>query len=124
MMTNYEMVKEFHEKFGMQIGEKFNLDDVILRFRLIDEELEELEIAIEEQDGVPEYVAKELTDLLYVVYGAGITWGIDMDKAFKLVHESNMSKLDENGKPVYREDGKVLKGPNFKPADMTPSILK
>jgi len=123
-MTNYEMVKEFHEKFGMQIGEKFNLDDVILRFRLIDEELEELEIAIEEQDGVPEYVAKELTDLLYVVYGAGITWGIDMDKAFKLVHESNMSKLDENGKPVYREDGKVLKGPNFKPADMTPSILK
>ena len=72
-----------------------------------------------DDDEGKEQIAKELTDLLYVVLGFGVVLGIDLDKTFKVVHDSNMSKLDDDGKPIYREDGKVLKGPNYVKPDMT-----
>jgi len=84
-----------------------------LRLNLIDEEFKELKDAVEAKDIVE--VADALTDLLYVIYGAGHAFGINLDLAFNLVHASNMSKLDEEGNPIYREDGKVLKGPNYFP---------
>ena len=82
-----------------------------LRYDLIDEELEELKMAFDNDDVVE--IADALTDLLYVVYGAGHAFGIDLDDCFLEVHESNMSKLGEDGRPIYRDDGKVLKGPHF-----------
>lgn len=114
--TNFQKVKDFHHQFGMTINNGFDLVDVELRFRLIFEELQELEQAVEEGKSLD--IAKELTDLLYVVYGAGVTWGIDLDETLAEVHESNMSKLGDDGKPIYREDGKVLKGPNYRKANL------
>ena len=116
-MTNFEKVGLFMKTFGQEIKTKPELsNDKIndLRISLINEELEELKKAIKDNDILE--VADALTDILYVAYGAGHAFGINLDKCFNEVQESNMSKLDSNGKPIYNESGKVMKGPNyFKP---------
>ena len=116
-MTNFECVKRFMETFGQEIKEKaaFPNDKITsLRYDLIKEELDELKEAIDNKD-IKE-VADALTDILYVTYGAGHAFGINLDKCFKEVQNSNMSKLGLDGKPIYNENGKVMKGPNyFKP---------
>tara|TARA_B000000532_G_C18648717_1_gene311574 strand:- start:217 stop:588 length:372 start_codon:yes stop_codon:yes gene_type:complete len=116
-MTNFESVKKFMETFGQQIKEKasFPNDKITsLRYDLIKEELGELKEAMDNRN-IKE-VADALTDILYVTYGAGHAFGIDLDKCFKEVQNSNMSKLGLDGKPIYNEKGKVMKGPNyFKP---------
>ena len=116
-MTNFEKVKIFMETFGQEVKNKasFGTDQINqLRYNLIKEELEELRIAMEEKDLLE--VADALTDILYVTYGAGHAFGIDLDKCFNEVQESNMSKPGEDGKPIYNEMGKVMKGPKyFKP---------
>ena len=116
-MTNFKSVKKFMETFGQEIKEKPGFpDDKItsLRYDLIKEELEELKEAIDNRD-IKE-VADALTDILYVTYGAGHAFGIDLDKCFEEVQNSNISKLGSDGKPIYNDKGKVMKGPNyFKP---------
>ena len=116
-MTNFDKVGIFMKTFGQEVKKKPALStDKInhLRISLIKEELEELKEALENKDLLE--VADALTDLLYVTYGAGHAFGIDLDKCFEEVQNSNMSKLDKNGKPIYNEFGKVMKGPNyFKP---------
>ena len=116
-MTNFKRVKKFMETFGQEIKEKANFpDDKItsLRYDLIKEELEELKEAIDNRN-IKE-VADALTDILYVTYGAGHAFGIDLDKCFEEVQNSNMSKLGRDGKPIYNDKGKVMKGPYyFKP---------
>jgi len=116
-MSNFSSVKKFMETFGQEVKNKaeFPSEKIQdLRVSLIDEELSELKEAIKNKD-IKE-VADALTDILYVTYGAGHAFGIDLDKCFDEVQRSNMSKLDENGKPIFNEHGKVLKGPNyFKP---------
>jgi len=116
-MTNFESVKKFMETFGQEIKEKAGFpDDKItsLRYDLIKEELEELKQAIDKKD-IKE-VADALTDILYVTYGAGHAFGINLDKCFEEVQNSNMSKLGSDGKPIYNDKGKVMKGPKyFKP---------
>ena len=116
-MTNFESVKKFMETFGQEIKEKasFPNDKITsLRYDLIKEELDEFKEAIEKRD-IKE-VADALTDILYVTYGAGHAFGINLDRCFQEVQNSNMSKLGEDGKPIYNENGKVMKGPNyFKP---------
>ena len=114
--TNFERVREFMEVFGQEVKNKPEWPEVEtmeLRIDLIEEELGEFKDAIVDGDGTLVDVADALSDLLYVVYGAGHSFGIDLDKCFTEVHRSNMSKLGEDGKPIYREDGKVLKGKNF-----------
>jgi len=119
--SNIGKVKQFHKSFGLEIGDVENpKKDDGLRLSLITEEYKELVEAMELGDMVN--IAKELTDLLYVVYGTGITMGINLDLTMELVHNSNMSKLDENGKPVLRDDGKILKGTNYVPADLSEII--
>ena len=116
-MTNFESVKKFMETFGQETKEKACFpDDKIssLRYDLIKEELNELKEAMDKKD-IKE-VADALTDILYVTYGAGHAFGIDLDKCFEEVQNSNMSKLGSDGKPIYNDKGKVMKGPNyFKP---------
>ena len=116
-MTNFEKVGIFMKTFGQEVKTKAELRNNKLnqlRISLINEELEELKKAIEDNDILE--VADALTDILYVAYGAGHAFGIDLDKCFNEVQESNMSKLDSDGKPIYNESGKVMKGPNyFKP---------
>jgi len=116
-MSNFERVKKFMETFGQEIKEKasFPNDKITsLRYELIKEELDEFKEAIDKKD-IKE-VADALTDILYVTYGAGHAFGIDLDKCFEEVQNSNMSKLGKDGKPIYNENGKVMKGPNyFKP---------
>ena len=116
-MSNFESVKKFMETFGQEIKEKAGFpDDKItsLRYELIKEELDELKEAIDSKD-IKE-VADALTDILYVTYGAGHAFGINLDKCFEEVQNSNMSKLGTDGKPIYNDKGKVMKGPNyFKP---------
>ena len=116
-MTNFEKVGIFMKTFGQEVKTKAELsNDKIneLRVSLINEELEELKKAIEGNDILE--VADALTDILYVTYGAGHAFGINLDKCFNEVQESNMSKLGSDGKPIYNEYGKVMKGPNyFKP---------
>ena len=116
-MSNFNKVKTFMKSFGQEVKTNPSLStDKInsLRYDLIKEELEELKIAMENKDLLE--VADALTDILYVTYGAGHALGIDLDKCFEEVQNSNMSKLDENGKPIYNESGKVMKGPKyFKP---------
>ena len=116
-MSNFSSVKKFMETFGQEVKNKAEFPNEKiqdLRVSLIDEELSELKEAIENKD-IKE-VADALTDILYVTYGAGHAFGIDLDKCFDEVQRSNMSKLDENRKPIFNEHGKVLKGPNyFKP---------
>ena len=116
-MTNFNKVGIFMKIFGQEVKKKssFSTDKINkLRFDLIKEELEELKEAMDNKDLIE--VADALTDILYVTYGAGHAFGIDLDKCFDEVQNSNMSKLDKNGKPIYNESGKVMKGPNyFKP---------
>ena len=116
-MSNFLSVKKFMQTFGQEVKDKCELPNekiVQLRYELIKEELEELNQAIKDKD-IKE-IADALTDILYVTYGAGHAFGIDLDKCFDEVQQSNMSKLDYNGKPIYNESGKVMKGPNyFKP---------
>ena len=116
-MSNFESVKKFMETFGQEIREKasFPNDKITsLRYDLIKEELDEFKEAIDKRD-IKE-VADALTDILYVTYGAGHSFGIDLDKCFEEVQNSNMSRLGNDGKPIYNEKGKVMKGPNyFKP---------
>ena len=116
-MSNFNKVKIFMETFGQEVKTKpsFSTDKInSLRYDLINEELAELKIAMENKDLLE--VADALTDILYVTYGAGHAFGINLDKCFDEVQNSNMSKLDENGKPIYNDSGKVMKGPNyFKP---------
>lgn len=118
-MSNFEKVKEFHKAFGHPVGEKPDWipgDREALRLKLIAEEVAEVEESVMESD-FPN-LAKELADLLYVTYGFAIELGIDLDEVFNAVHESNMSKLGEDGKPIYREDGKILKGPGYQPPNI------
>ena len=113
--TNFKRVGQFMKAFGQNVRKKPKLVDhetSTLRYSLIAEELDEFGEAVEKDDLVG--IADALTDLLYVVYGAGHAYGIDLDKCFKEVHSSNMSKLGPDGKPIYREDGKVLKGPDYR----------
>ena len=116
-MSNFGDVKIFMEKYKQEIKAKpmFPENHIVqLRYKLIKEELDELQKAFEQKDLVE--VADALTDLLYVVYGAGHSFGINLDKCFEAVQESNMSKLGNDGQPIYNEHGKVMKGPNyFKP---------
>ncbi len=119
-MSNFEKVGKFMKTFGQEVKSKPSLStDKInkLRIDLIKEELEELTQAINEKDLLE--VADALTDILYVTYGAGHAFGIDLDKCFNEVQNSNMSKLDENGKPIYNESGKVMKGPNYFKPDLS-----
>jgi predicted HAD superfamily Cof-like phosphohydrolase len=116
-MSNFNKVKTFMETFGQEVKIKpsFGSDKInTLRYELIKEELDELKVAMENKDLLE--VADALTDILYVAYGAGHAFGIDLDKCFEEVQSSNMSKLDKNGKPIFNELGKVMKGPKyFKP---------
>ena len=116
-MSNFESVKKFMKTFGQEVKEKaeFPNDKIVsLRYDLIREELEELKEAFNKKD-IKE-VADALTDILYVTYGAGHAFGIDLDKCFDEVQNSNMSKLGKDGKPIFNDMGKVMKGPNyFKP---------
>lgn len=117
--TNFELVGEFMETFGQNVYDNptFPSKKVQkMRVKLIREELKELVEAINENDIVE--VADALTDILYVTYGAGHAFGIDLDACFKEVQRSNMTKLGADGKPVYREDGKVIKGPNYSEPDL------
>ena len=116
-MTNFEKVAEFMNAFGQIVETEPTWTSVSeLRFSLIEEELKELRQALIERDIVE--VADALTDLLYVVYGAGHSFGIDLNKCFDEVHSSNMTKLGPEGKPIYREDGKVMKGPGYRAPDL------
>ena len=116
-MSNFNKVKTFMETFGQEVKTKpsFSTDRInSLRYDLIKEELEELKEAMENKDLLE--VADALTDILYVTYGAGHAFGIDLDKCFEEVQNSNMSKSGDDGKPIYNESGKVMKGPKyFKP---------
>ena len=113
-MSNFKDVKIFMETYNQEIKSKPEFPDekiINLRVNLIKEELDELQDAINNNDLVE--VADALTDLLYVTYGAGHSFGIDLDMCFNEVQRSNMSKLDIDGNPIYNDEGKVLKGPNF-----------
>ena len=116
-MTNFNKVGTFMKTFGQEVKNKpsFSTDKINkLRLDLIKEELDELQEAMDNKDLLE--VADALTDILYVTYGAGHAFGINLDQCFEEVQNSNMSKLDENGKPIYNDAGKVMKGPNyFKP---------
>ena len=118
-MTNFESVKKFMEVFGQEVKTKaeFPSEKIIkLRYNLIKEELDEFEQALKDQD-IKE-VADALTDILYVTYGAGHAFGIDLNKCFDEVQRSNMSKLGDDGKPIYNEQGKVMKGPKYFQPDL------
>jgi len=122
-MTNFEKVKIFMKTFGQEVKEKssFSSDKINkLRINLIKEELEELKIAIDTKNLVE--VADALTDILYVTYGAGHAFGINLDRCFDEVQKSNMSKLDENGNPIYNDSGKVMKGPKYFKPDLSKFI--
>lgn len=126
-MSNFRKVEEFHRIFGLRVGDYQNpgfVDsaDANLRHRLMREEYIEVVRALQEDPINMANVCKELVDLLYVVYGTGVTLGLDLDAAFEEVHRSNMSKLDANGKPIYNEIGKVMKGENYKPPDIWGTI--
>ena len=113
-MNNFEKVKKFMQTFGQEVKSKPSLpnDKIIkLRYELIEEELSELQAAIKDKD-ITE-VADALTDILYVTYGAGHSFGINLDRCFEEVQNSNMSKLGDDSKPIFNEAGKVMKGPNY-----------
>ena len=119
-MTNFEKVGVFMKTFGQEVKLKPSLstDKInLLRLSLIKEELDELKEAMDSKNLLE--VADALTDLLYVTYGAGHAFGIDLDKCFEEVQNSNMSKLGEDGKPIYNEAGKVMKGPNYFKPDLS-----
>ena len=118
-MTNFTDVGKFMETFGQEVQTSPKIPKYatqMLRLSLILEEYTELEDAIAE--GHMEGIADALTDILYVTYGAGHAFGIDLDKCFEEVQRSNMSKLGADGKPIYRDDGKIMKGPNYSEPDL------
>jgi len=120
-MSNFEDVKTFMETFGQIVKTKPQFPDektMQLRYDLIKEELNELEQAMKEKD--LKEIADALTDILYVTYGAGYAYGINLDKCFKEVQRANMSKLGKDGKPIYNDKGKVMKGPNY----LSPNLKK
>ena len=122
-MTNFQKVKTFMQTFGQDVKSKpsFSSDKINeLRYNLIREELEELKQAMDNKDILE--VADALTDILYVTYGAGHAFGIDLDSCFDEVQNSNMSKLGKDGKPIYNEEGKVMKGPNYFKPDLSKFI--
>ena len=119
-MTNFEKVRLFMKTYGQEVKDKAGFSDDKtnkLRIDLIKEELEELTEAMQDKNLLE--VADALTDILYVTYGAGHAFGIDLDKCFEEVQNSNMSKLGEDGKPIYNESGKVMKGPNYFKPDLS-----
>ena len=119
-MTNFEKVRIFMKTYGQEVKDKADFSDARtnkLRIDLIKEELEELTEAMQDKNLLE--VADALTDILYVTYGAGHAFGIDLDKCFEEVQNSNMSKLGEDGKPIYNEAGKVMKGPNYFKPDLS-----
>ena len=119
-MSNFNKVGTFMKTFGQEVKTKpsFSTDKINkLRIDLIKEEIEELIVAMNNKDLLE--VADALTDILYVTYGAGHAFGIDLDKCFEEVQNSNMSKLDENGNPIYNDSGKVMKGPNYFKPDLS-----
>ena len=119
-MTNFEKVKQFMQTFGQEVKTKASFSDEKtnqLRLDLISEELEELKNAMASKDLLE--VADALTDILYVTYGAGHAFGISLDKCFDEVQNSNMSKLGSDGKPIYNESGKVMKGPDYFKPDLS-----
>jgi predicted HAD superfamily Cof-like phosphohydrolase len=122
-MSNFDKVKIFMKTFGQEVKTNPSLSSNKinrLRYDLIKEELDELKVAMESNDLLE--VADALTDILYVTYGAGLAFGVDLDECFDEVHRSNMSKLDENGKPIYNEGGKVMKGPKYFKPDLSKFI--
>ena len=124
-MTNFEKVGLFMSTFGQEVKKKSELSNEkinSLRLSLIHEELNELTKAIKENDVLE--VADALTDILYVTYGAGHAFGINLDKCFDEVQKSNMSKLDKDGKPIYNEHGKVMKGPDYFKPDLSKFLVK
>ena len=124
-MTNFEKVGLFMTTFGQEVKKKSDLssDKInLLRLSLIQEELDELTKAINENDILE--VADALTDILYVTYGAGHAFGIDLDKCFDEVQKSNMSKLGKDNKPIYNEHGKVMKGPDYFKPDLAKFLRK
>ena len=124
-MTNFEKVGLFMRTFGQEVKKNSELSNEkinALRLSLIKEELEELSKAIQENDILE--VADALTDILYVTYGAGHAFGINLDKCFEEVQKSNMSKLGKDGKPIYNEQGKVMKGPDYFKPNLSKLLLK
>jgi predicted HAD superfamily Cof-like phosphohydrolase len=118
-MTNFNSVKKFMQTFGQEVKTKagFPSDKIVeLRYKLIKEELDEFEEAIKSKN--LKEVADSLTDILYVTYGAGHAFGINLDSCFEEVQKSNMSKAGKDGKPIYNEDGKVMKGPDYFEPDL------
>jgi|TARA_R110000744_G_scaffold312822_4_gene420152 predicted HAD superfamily Cof-like phosphohydrolase len=123
-ISNFEKVGDFMEAFGQEVLyiptlPGFNLSE--LRLDLIEEEVQELRDGLDKKSMFE--IADALTDILYVVYGAGHAFGIDLDDCFSEVHRSNMTKLGANGRPLYREDGKVMKGPSYSEPDLTQFLL-
>ena len=113
-ISNFEMVGDFMEAFGQEVLYMPKMTDTnlaALRLDLINEEVQELRDGLGKRSMLE--IADALTDILYVVYGAGHAFGIDLDECFNEVHRSNMTKLGEDGRPLYRDDGKVMKGPNY-----------
>ena len=122
-MTNFQKVKTFMQTFGLEVKSRpsFSTEKINqLRYNLINEELEELKQAILNKDLLE--TADALTDILYVTYGAGHAFGIDLDRCFEEVQNSNMSKLGEDGKPIYNDAGKVMKGPKYYKPDLSKFI--
>ena len=122
-MTNFQKVKNFMKTFGQEVKSKpsFSSDKInILRYNLIKEELDEFKQALDNSDLLE--VADALTDILYVTYGAGHAFGINLDACFEEVQNSNMSKLGNDGKPIYNDQGKVMKGPNYFKPDLSKFI--
>ena len=122
-MTNFQKVKNFMETFGQEVKSRpsFSSDKInMLRYNLIKEELDEFKQALDSNDLLE--VADALTDILYVTYGAGHAFGINLDACFEEVQNSNMSKLGNDGKPIYSDQGKVMKGPNYFKPDLSKFI--
>ena len=122
-MTNFQKVKNFMETFGQEVKSRpsFSSDKInMLRYNLIKEELDEFKQALDNNDLLE--VADALTDILYVTYGAGHAFGIDLDACFEEVQNPNMSKLGNDGKPIYNDQGKVMKGPNYFKPDLSKFI--
>ena len=118
-MSNFDDVRHFMEVYGQEVKTQSSFPSekiVQLRYDLIKEELNELEYAMKTKN--LKEIADALTDILYVTYGAGFAYGIDLDKCFKEVQRANMSKLGEDGKPIFNEKGKVMKGPNYREPDL------
>ena len=123
-MSNFNKVKTFMNTYGQEVKERAAFPEnkiVQLRIDLIEEELNELKEAVKNNDIVE--VADALTDILYVTYGAGHSFGVDLDKCFDEVQRSNMSKLGVDGKPIYNESGKVMKGPDYFAPDLKKIII-